>query len=158
MGRVTRSTVPKDGVKHGTARGYDNGCGCFPCRAANKDRVNKHRLKKEQNGGRPLSESAKVPHDAGQFEADIIRYLAHMDVEGEEAKLIGDMMIFNAKLLDSIPTSERWHLSNGTQKTLLDLKAQLQKLKAAAGGGEGEGKPDPANDLAGFLNGLTTQG
>jgi hypothetical protein len=157
MGRVTRSTVPLDGVKHGTPGGYDNGCGCFPCRAANKDRVNKYRAKKEQNGGKPLSTSAKVPHDAGLFEADIIRFLAHINAEGDEAKLIGDLMVFNAKLLDSIPSTERWHLSNGTQKTLLDLKAQLTKLKAEQGGGD-KPAPDPANDLAGFLGGLTTQG
>lgn len=158
MGKVIRPTEPLEGVKHGTAGGYDRGCGCFPCRAANRDRTNNYREKKRLNADKPLKDSAKVPAEAGQFEADVIRWIADLGATGHEAKLVQDMMLFNARLLDDIPRTERWHLANSTQKTLLELKAQLQRIAGVAEAPGGKGKGDASSDLAGFLSGLATQG
>lgn len=157
MGRATRPSEPLATVRKHGLRGWMMGCGCVDCRDAKRRAQARYRA----NAALPEGVSAdevQVPHDAGLFEGNVLRFLAGLGLESDEAKMLGDLMVFNAKLLDNIPKTERWHLSGPTQRTLLDLKEQLQKLKGADVGGEGSGAPAAgANPLGELLGGLRVQ-
>jgi hypothetical protein len=154
---ANRSSEPLAGITTHGVGGYDKGCGCLECRRGNRDRAARHRAAKKAKAEAPV-ESPKL--DQGQFVRKAQAFITELDVQGEEAELLAAMLIFNARLLDHIAlTSERWHLAGSAQKTVLELKAQLRRLKD----GTGEGKPaprgdDPKDELAGLLNGLTQQG
>ena len=148
---AARSSDPLPGVRVHGPNGYDKGCGCMDCRRGNRERKAKARARTAER-----QRTVKVDHDTGQFEANVRAYLAEMAVQGTEAKLVGDLMLFNARLLDAIPDSGRWHLSRGAQQALNEGKEQLRKLKEAAGADKPQ--PDAGSDLDGFLNGLTQQG
>jgi hypothetical protein len=161
MTRTARPLEPLAGVtKHGTTRGYDKGCGCLDCRRANRERKNRALDKQAAAKKESSPPPASPTHELGKFRRNVQAFIDNLAVEGEEAVMIGDLMLFNAELLDNIAaTGERWHLAGSTQKTLLDLKSQLRRLKD---GGEAGGKPaptgDPKDELAGLLSGLTRQG
>lgn len=158
--RITRPTEPLAGVKHGTTRGYDKGCGCLDCRRANRERVNKRNTNRAAEKIASSPPPAQPGHEIGKFRRNVQALIDNLAVDGEEATMIADLMLFNAELLDNIAaTGERWHLAGSTQKTLLELKAQLRRLKDGAE----TGKPapsgeDPKDELAGLLGGLTKQG
>jgi hypothetical protein len=100
--------------------------------------------------------------EPGRFAKNVQAFIDSVGVDGEEATLIGDLMLFNARLLDNIAaTGDRWHLAGSSQKTLLELKAQLRRLADAKAeakpGGPAAAGDDPAGGLEGFLGGLTSQ-
>lgn len=153
MPASARSPEPLPEVKTHGARGYDLGCGCWKCKAGQNARLKRYRERKAAGTvGTTVPNVIQFPPSAGQFERGVLAMVHEIGAEGAEADLLIDMIVFNAKLLDSIPGSGRWHLANNAQKTIRDLTAELHKL---AGGK----KPTPSagEDLEGFLNGLTKQ-
>lgn len=163
MGRVKRSTIPIEGVKHGTVRGYDRGCGCLDCRRANRERVNKNLENKKLRLAAAEAERAdaivKGTQSMTRFEGNAQSFLDSLGLDTEEAVLLGNLMLMNARLLDNINnTGERWHLANATQKSMLETKAQLKRLKDEAGGEKPAAGPKPDDELGGLLSGLTKQG
>lgn len=146
-----RSPEPLEGIKRHGAAGYAKGCGCDVCRNGQTDKLKRYRDRKA--AGTVGTNVIRFPQTAGKFERGVLEMVHEIQAEGPEAQLLVDMMIFNAQLLDQIPTNGRWHLAQGAQKSIRELKEELHKL---AGGG-----PKPAGEesggLEGFLNGLTKQ-
>lgn len=147
---AARSSEPLATIGTHGASGYDRGCGCIDCRRGNRERQAKARARAKEKQSQP-----KVDHNTGQFELNVQAYIDEMGVQGAEAKLVADLMLFNARLLDAIPNSGRWHLSRGAQQALNEGKEQLRKLKEQ--GSAKPAGPDPESDLGGFINGLTQQ-
>ncbi len=139
-----------EGVEHGTRKAYGLGCHCFECRRWNAETIKAYRDKKKLQGDGP---KVKIPTGAGAFQVRVLKVIAELGCTGEQAEMLHDLMVFNAKLLDSIPDSGRWHLAQSAQKTILELHKQLKDMAP--------GKPaevDPENDLGGWLNGITRAG
>ena len=153
----SRSTEPLEGVKTHGAAGYDKGCGCLTCRGGNRDRKAKARVSATAERVNKTHGPA-VSDDAGAFVGKTQAFIKEVGATGDEAELLAALMLFNAKLLDNIAvTGERWHLAGSAQKTLLDLKSQLRRLKDGGDGGKPAPTGDPKDELAGLLGGLTTQ-
>lgn len=152
MPASARSPEPLEGVKVHGARGYDLGCGCYKCKAGQNARLKRYRDRKAAGiVGTPTDNVVTFPQSAGQFERAVIATIHEIGAEGAEAELLTDMMVFNAKLLDSIPGNGRWHLANNAQKTIRELTNELHKLAG------GKPSPTPEGNLEGFLSGLTKQ-
>lgn len=149
MPASSRSPEPLENVKRHGATGYDLGCGCDKCKRGQAARVKRYRDRKA--AGTVGTNVIKFPSHAGTFERGVMATVHDIGAEGAEAQLLIDMMLFNAKLLDSIPENGRWHLAASAQKTIRDLKDELHKLAG------GKTPPDPAGNLEGFLSGLTRQ-
>ena len=149
MAHDTPMQLP-DGVQHATRKAYALGCRCFECRRWNADTMKEYRHKKRLQGDGP---KVKIPAGAGPFQVRVLKVIAEMGCAGEQAEMLHDLMVFNAKLLDSIPDSGRWHLAQSAQKTILELHKQLKDM--APGKPEG---PEPEDDLGGWLNGISRAG
>lgn len=144
-----RSPEPLEGIKTHGARGYDLGCGCPKCKRGQADRVKRYRDRKA--AGTVGDGAPRLPASAGKFERGVHAMVKDINAQGNEAQLLVDMMVFNAQLLDSIPGNGRWHLAQSAQKAIRELREELHKLAGDKPG------PTPADDLDGFLNGLTKQ-
>lgn len=162
--KIKRSTIPISGVKHGTPTGYDKGCGCLDCRRANRERANA-RADRKVARERAEEEARAAGLAAGnvsltKFEGNAQAFLDGLGLDSEEAVLLGNLMLMNARLLDNInATGERWHLANATQKSMLEIKGQLKRLKDESQ--PAQPAPSPGGDkdeLGGLLSGLTKQG
>lgn len=150
MPASSRSPEPLEGVKRHGAAGYDMGCGCDKCKRGQAARVKRYRDRKA--AGTVGTNVIRFPVHAGAFERGVLAMVQDIGAEGAEAQLLIDMMVFNAKLLDTIPENGRWHLANSAQKAIRELREELHKL------GTGKPVPSAASDLEGFLGGLAKQG
>lgn len=141
-----RSDVPLENVKHGPM-GYKMGCGCETCRASNR----RGQARKRENDkvevppeqAKAVERSAFGAFEPGSRERLVTKALEALKAEGPEAEALTSLAIMNARLIDTLPETGKWHLLSPTVRTLRDL---MRELKAIAGNpapepasGEGEG-------------------
>lgn len=151
MGAIKRSTEPLATVPSHGAAGYDRGCGCTRCRDGHKARLKRYRDRKA--AGTVGTNVVRFPATAGKFERDVMAMCHDIGAKGAEADLLVDMMVFNARMLDQMAETGRWHLANAAQKAIRDMRDELRNMA-----GVKPPTPSPGDNLQGFLNGLTKQG
>ena len=61
--RPTRSTEPIEGLNHGTQYAYRKGCGCGPCRLANRVACCGYKPKDTSSTTKPLGRWSRVHQD-----------------------------------------------------------------------------------------------
>lgn len=149
MPASSRSPEPLEGIKTHGAAGYDQGCGCDKCKRGQAARVKRYRDRKA--AGTVGTNVIRFPMNAGKFERGAAAMVAEIGASGPEAEILADMIMFNAKLLDTIPENGRWHLAQSAQKSIRELREELHKLAGD------KPAPSPEGNLEGFLNGLTKQ-
>lgn len=151
---------PLPGIKTHGVPGWKQGCRCFECRRAHNEDMRQYRARVKANGGNPPArkKTVRVPAGAGVVETRIRNQFGQMGLEGNlEAQTLMDLAYINARLIDDIEDSGRWHLLSTAQKVLLDVMDRLRKLQApgAAGGSAGAGdEPEGVDD---FVAGLSKQ-
>jgi hypothetical protein len=137
-------------MKHGSY-GYKKGCRCFVCRQKHSEALKRYRDKKAKQEHPSMGKHLTLPDGCGSVELRVRTQYHALGLSGDEAKVLMDLGILQAKLIDSIPDSGKWHLLGSAQKSLLDINDRLMKLRTPKGLDDDEVGPISDGGLDAFL-------
>lgn len=147
------SDEPLPGVTHGR-NGYKKGCRCFECRRGHADELRGYRKRKDAAGSHPAGQRRlMIPEGAGTMECRVRTQYHALNLSGPEADTLMDLGYMQAKLIDTIQDSGKWHLLPTAQKSLLDINDRLVKLANPVA----KPGPIPESEVDDFVAGLRKQ-
>lgn len=149
----SRSKIP-----HGTNAGYRKGCRLECCRTAHAQAQRDYRAAKkdpaaapqvvDEGPQEPRADLPEIDEAWGKYQGPIERAvraeLKDFDAVISFKDTLGQMAIFNAKILDLTPVHQRFDVASGVQLRMLDI---FRRLNETGLEGSGASADDPAGDL-----------
>lgn len=133
-----RSEIP-----HGTNAGYRRGCRKQCCRTAHADTMRDYRSRKAAEVQPEPEATVEVPLEPargdlpeidaawssyrGPIEAKLREELAGHDAVTPFKATLGEMALFNARILDLTPIHQRFDVASGVQLRMLDIFRRLSE-------------------------------
>ncbi|MHB1063541.1 MAG: hypothetical protein ACYC1Z_03445 [Georgenia sp.] len=137
--------MAREVTNHGQP-GYRRGCRCEVCRKGHRESVAAWRAK----GKQPKAETPTVPLEplaappalnpdapAGVIELALRQDLAALVGEPPWKGTLSALAVFNARLLDQLPTLDRLDLVSPVQLRTLEVLQRLRAVSGGAGAAEG---------------------